>query len=571
MIKDMTIYGRFLRILAIFIFLTLVLWFGYHQINYTAVSRIAEESTRLAADNLTGQISAEFAQMKTITSAIAGSTYIQDFLGERNVTLYYEKAGIASEIIRQAAFPITSADNVLAINDDGVTYRFSGGLSSQSCEALYQSLHGAGAVYTVVEIENTLFYCHSTPVFDLSGQYPVRLGNVAILTGLEKTRRMLGNEDSPVGMDVAVILGGEIIMSNNHSLEGASADILESRNGLVSTAPVSGSPLSIAAAIPRSSLFPGSGWFLVMSIVFICLLFLLIAALYRYLSRDMIRPMASVIGGVASLGGKQNSRLHEMPVIGKPDFQSLVHAINDMLDRNEKSSAELLEERQKVFESEITRQKMRMSLLASQMDAHFMSNTLVNIQSLAEKGENELAARMAGGLAFLLKHQHKGDALVNVFTEFRALDTYIELMNIRYGGSFSYEFEVDEALSNYLMPGFILQPVAENAIEHGLREKELDARLFIRGIITGNTVCIEVSDTGAGVPPGKLSAIRESLNNAEPQDFPEPGLQGVALMNIQRRIRLQFGGGYGVSIESDYGKGTTVMLSFPLIQDNGVM
>jgi len=366
-------------------------------------------------------------------------------------------------------------------------------------------------------------------------------------------------------MDIAVILDDEVIMSNNPGLEGAAADKLEERYGMVTTAYVDGTPLSIAAAIPRDEMFPGRSWFLITSLAFCGLLSLLIAVLYYHLSKDMIRPMASVVTGVASLDGEQNKRLSEMPVAGKPDFHSLVLTINDMLDRTEKYNAELMEERQKVFDAEMIRQKMRMGLLATQMDAHFVTNTLLNIQSLSDRGDNEQAAQMAGGLAFLMKHQHKGDALVNVFTELRVLEKYLEVMLVRYGGRFSYDYEVDEALSDCLMPGFILQPVAENALEHGLRDKEQDARVFVKGYIMNGTVQLEVSDTGTGIPPGKLKTIRENLANAGPQDFPEPGLQGVALMNIQRRIRLQFGMEYGVGIESDFGKGTTVTLSFPRI------
>ena len=565
--KKITLRGRFMRTLILFSVLTLILWFGYHQVNYSAVRSVAEENTRLVADNLTAQISAEFAQMRTITSAIAGSSYIQEFLSEKDVTAYYEKAGIASEIIQKAAFPITSADNVLAINADGVTYRFSGGLSSQSCEALYKSIAGAGTVYTVVELDKILYYCHSAPVFSMAGQSHVRLGSIAMLTGLERTRRTLDHEDSQTNMDIAVVFDGVIIMSSNPSLEGVAADELYARYGMVTTALVDGTPLSIAAAIPKGELDSRSALFMFTSLAFIGLLFLMIAVLYRFLSRDMIKPMTSVVADVASLDGGQYRRLAELPVIGKPDFESLVNSINEMLERTEKYYTELTNERQKVFDAELARQKMRMGLLAMQMDAHFVANTLIGIKSLAVRGDNEQAAQMAEGLGFLIRQQHKGDMPVNVFTEFMVLDKYIEVIKIRYSDEFSYDYDLDDRLSGCVMPGFILQPVVENSVEHGLREKTLEqgARLFIKGVIQDGKVHIEVSDTGAGIPPGKLKAIQESLASAEPQDFPEPGLRGVALMNIQRRIRLQFGNEYGVGIESDFGKGTTVTLSFPLI------
>ena len=233
--------------------------------------------------------------------------------------------------------------------------------------------------------------------------------------------------------------------------------------------------------------------------------------------------------------------------------------------RVEKYYDGLVDEQKKTFDTEMARQKMHIGLLSSQMDSHFITNTVIAVKSLADRGENEQAAQVADGLGYLLKHQRKGGALINIFDEFMALQKYIEIMSIRYGGRFAYDYEIDDLLSEYSMPGFILQPIVENALEHGLGSKELDARLYIKGFTQDGKIYIKISDNGVGIPPGKLKTMRDNLANTEPQDFPEPGLHGVALINVHKRIRLQFGLDYGVDIESDFGKGTMVTLIFPLI------
>jgi two-component system sensor histidine kinase YesM len=210
---------------------------------------------------------------------------------------------------------------------------------------------------------------------------------------------------------------------------------------------------------------------------------------------------------------------------------------------------------------------MQMGLLSSQMDAHLVFNTLANIESLSDIGENEKSAQMANGLAILLRHQNKGDTMTNVLKEFSVLEKYIMLMNIRHDGKYRYDYDLDDNLSDCLMPGFILQPIVENALMHGFGGEYVEPRLAIKGSIQGDKIRIEVSDNGAGIPLDKLKAIRDSLERYEIDDFPDPGLQGVALPNIQRRIRLQFGNEYGIGIDSDLGEGTTVTVVLPHICD----
>jgi two-component system sensor histidine kinase YesM len=560
--KSMTLRTRFIIALAIYGVLASILWVGYYQISYNTISRIAKENTILVAENLIEQISLDFEQMNASAATIAGSGYVKDFLSERNKSVLYEKAVPVSEIISKTAFPITSSDSVITINADGDFYRFSGGLNNQSCQMLYEEFKDAGTVYTVAKLGETLYFCYNTPVYDLSGIKPDRIGSVVMLTGISKTRRALENLNGAPVIDTALILDSEIVLSNNPSLEQKPISELENQYAVVSTIGISGTPLSVAAAIPDSSLFPESNVFVITSFAFFGLLIITVAVLYNYLSGFFVRPMANIISNIREIGGGTKDRL---PGTGRQNFDALVADINEMLDRTEQYNAELISERQKSFDAELIRQKMQMGLLASQMDAHFVFNTLTNIENLAEKGDYEKAAGMANGLAVLLRHQQKGDTLANVFDEFQVLEKYITVMNIRFDGKFAYEYDLDENLSDCLMPGFILQPIIENALTHGLQNRDQDARLSIRGTIQEHKIYFEISDNGVGIPPGKLKTIREDLLLDVIDDFPEPGLHGVALQNIQSRIHLKFGVEYGISIGSELDKGTTVTIILPYI------
>jgi len=322
-----------------------------------------------------------------------------------------------------------------------------------------------------------------------------------------------------------------------------------------------------ASTLETETGISGMTLFLTASIAVFAILLVAVAILYIYLSGNIVKPMTSVIGGVASLDGELSGRLHKLPVAGKSDFESLVFAINRMLDRTEQFSRELLDERQKLFEAELLQRDMRIGLLTLQIDAHFVVNTITSIHTLSMQGDNERAGRMADGLAQVIKHRYIGDNLCNVFVELEMAEVYIEIMNIRYNGRFIAEYEVEDGLVEYLMPGLVLQPVIENALTHGLTGNESETLLRISGYMENDTVYIKVFDNGIGIERNKLDDIKSSLELNEIGDFPEPGLSGIALSNLQKRIQLWFGRAYGLSIESVPGEGTTVTIKLPAIME----
>ena len=558
---------------ALFIYtgVIFIVWFSYHFVTYDAIRRAAGESAVLTADIIARQVSAGFEEMKTVSSLAAGSDYLKDFLMEQEVSAYYEKAGIVSEIIHRTASPVSSIDNIITFTERGDYYRFVGGVSNGACEKLYNAFYEEGSVYTIIDLDNALFFCHNAPVFDSSGRNPVKIGNIVMLIGLDKTRRALdsGGQGEVVA---AIVFDNSVMLSNDRSLEGESVSELESKYSVASTIEINDT-LSVSAAISGGAMFPESKLFFISALILIVLLLLVILLLYHYLSSYMIRPMASIITHVREIGGDEKTK--RVPETGRKDFDELISDINDMLARTEKYNAELNAERQKLFEAELSGQKMRMGLLASQMDAHFVVNTLANIKTLLDRSDNDRAAHMAEGLAIILKHQHRGDELINIFIDFEVIESFVSIMNTRFDEKFIFDYEIEDILSGFLTPGFVLQPLVENALVHGLKNKEGEARLFIKGFlkegfrdgIQEGMVCFEISDNGAGIPPAKLEKIQKDLAEPEHGDFPEPGLHGVALLNIQRRIRLRFGEGYGIAVASSLGKGTTVTVKLPVLYD----
>ena len=176
---------------------------------------------------------------------------------------------------------------------------------------------------------------------------------------------------------------------------------------------------------------------------------------------------------------------------------------------------------------------------------------------------------MADGLAQIIKHRHTGDDLRNLFLELEMVGEYVAVMNIRFDDKFIVDYDVHDELVECLVPGLVLQPVVENALLHGLQNTDGEARLHISGYIEDDAVFLVVFDNGIGISSEKLNDIQQGLNLEQNLigHFPEPGLSGVALSNIQRRIRLWFGNAYGLSIDSTPHEGTTVIIRLPIIRE----
>lgn len=324
---------------------------------------------------------------------------------------------------------------------------------------------------------------------------------------------------------------------------------------------------AIAAAGIYEVQYPNREMFIITSVVVLVAVFIAVFALFRYLSVYIIKPITEIIDTVASLDGKPEHRLPRASLAGKPGFDSFVYAINDLIDKTDQYRKELLLQKQMLYDSDILQRDMRIGLLTSQIDAHFVVNTIASIHTLAAQGENMRAARMADGLAQIIKHRHTGDELRNLFFEIEMVNEYIDIMNIRFDGKFNAEYDFDDRLVEYQIPGFIIQPAVENALIHGLQNKDGKAQIRICGYIENDTVIIEVYDNGLGISPPRLSELQNALESCETGDFPDPGLSGVALPNIQRRILLWFGKDYGVSVESTPFEGTTVTIRLPAIRE----
>ena len=496
---------KFTLVLFIYTILILCVWFLYHSVVFSYTHKNIMENLKLESGRLVSIISDELINMKTAASVIGGSVSVKDFLSEQTITAYYEKAAAVSEIIAKATSSATPFDNIITIDTAGNFYRFVGELSNRSIGYIYDTFGKDGGVFTSLRLDDNNYFCHISPVLNTSDNKAVRIGGVIIANSLVRTRRALvKNKVSDI--DTAVISDGIILVATNEGLEGLPFSELEKRYNLISSTAIEGTTLSVVATVTKDTLSLPRRLFGLAAGVIVVLLGIIILILYHYLSKVMINPLLS------------------------------------------------------------TKEKMQLGLLGNQIDAHFMVNTLKTIELLLQRNETEHAETVSHGLSELLKHQHRG--VCNIFDELSVLERYIEIMNIRFRNRYSVHYTIDDALMEYTMQCFVLQPIVENAFMHGFTEGRTDFMLTITGRLVHNTIVLEVRDNGAGMSASTLAAVQARLGAAQQNELPTDGLHGVALLNIQKRIQALHGKHYGVWVESTPQNGTTVTVRFPAEKDN---
>lgn len=221
--------------------------------------------------------------------------------------------------------------------------------------------------------------------------------------------------------------------------------------------------------------------------------------------------------------------------------------------------------------AQIFDKQTELTALQSQINPHFLYNTLECIRGQALLDDNIEIAKMAEALSSFFRYSiSKKGNLVTLRDELANIENYMLIQRYRFNNRFSMEIiidEEDEAAYDFLVPRLIIQPVIENAIFHGLEERMEDGIVSIEVIVTDLDMIITISDNGKGIGCEELEELNNRINaNDMELDDKNKSNQintGIALPNINRRIRLLFGKEYGVNVYSTLGKGTDVEIIIP--------
>ncbi len=243
------------------------------------------------------------------------------------------------------------------------------------------------------------------------------------------------------------------------------------------------------------------------------------------------------------------------------DLKNLADQINRMAAR-----LEGLIEQNRLKQEHLAKAELRM--LQAQINPHFLYNTLDAIIWQAESGKAEDVISLTRNLSdFFRISLSAGADWIPVEQEIRHTTAYLSIQKIRYRDILDYSVDVEGDVTDLWMPKLLLQPLAENALYHGIKAKRGGGRIGIRACRSGETMTFSVTDNGRGMPPEKLEAVRAMLREerAEARPAPDPEGTGFGLKNVDLRIRLYYRQEEGLAIQSDE-SGTTVSFTVPALR-----
>ena len=240
---------------------------------------------------------------------------------------------------------------------------------------------------------------------------------------------------------------------------------------------------------------------------------------------------------------------------GIGELKVLGEHFNRMADRLQKQMDE-------IRENEREKRKMEKKLLQSQINPHFLYNTLDSIIWMIQSGEYEGAEQMVSLLAkFFRTSLSQGKDMIPLEKELEHATSYLAIQNIRFKDKFEFYVHADQALLKYLCPKLSIQPLLENAIYHGMEGMFEDGEIHINVYEKEDVIHIEVADNGLGMTEEKIDYI---MNN---KVVSSKRGSGIGVRNVNERIKLIYGEEYGISIKSELDEGTTATITIPKLEE----
>ena len=312
----------------------------------------------------------------------------------------------------------------------------------------------------------------------------------------------------------------------------------------------------LVGVVPSENLWDNYGQ-LVLFFLFVVLfsVFLLVFVNLR-LSEWITAPVKKLDRAVKELeaGGTEA----DFDVGGPGEAEHLSHSIRSMVS----TMRHLMDD---IIQQEEQKRRSELEVLQSQINPHFLYNTLDSVIWLTENGRTDDAVVMLTSLArFFRISLSRGSSIIPIRDELEHARHYLTIQKMRYKNKFSATITAEDGVESLYTIKLIVQPILENAIYHGMAYADGDGEISVRAFRDGEDVLIEVSDNGPGMPE---EVVANLLNPNGPAAAAGAKGSGIGFRNVHQRIRLTFGADYGLTILSEPDDGTTVRIRLPALDE----
>lgn len=322
----------------------------------------------------------------------------------------------------------------------------------------------------------------------------------------------------------------------------------------------------IVIAMPNRVLLQGLNDIRRQQIIMVAIALVLMIIPLLIVSNNILLPLRKFMRlmGEVSLGEKKHLS-KRIAVDGYAEMIIMASRFNEMLAEIEKLTDHLLESKHDLYETELTKRRVELTLLQSQINPHFLYNTLESIKGLAVEEGSTQVFELTKALALFFRYSVKGSDMVPLERELMIIKNYIYIHQIRFGKRLQVEYDIGTDCLSCLVPKMILQPIVENAIKYGIEPLERSGLLVLRGYRDEEKLYLCVTDNGTGISLEKLKEIHTTIERPSAiGGLNDDSVSGIGLANVHNRIRMIFGETYGIKMTSELKVGTTVSYIIPI-------
>lgn len=337
------------------------------------------------------------------------------------------------------------------------------------------------------------------------------------------------------------------------------------QNTLISYITVEKTGWKIVSYIPLSTLYSDVEYIkqrIIISLICAVLMMLLISF---YISYDFVTAINALVGGMKRL---QNGEVNvEVKLDRKDELGFMGSSFNTMVK-------EITTLQKWILREQLTRKDAQIKALQSQINPHFLFNTLESINWMAHlKGVPEISETVTALASLMEASIARNGKFITLAQELEYIDNYIIIMKKRFEGRLELVKEIDRDLLDVKLPRLLIQPLVENAINHGVANFRGKGVVKVSAAKNDGLIRITVEDNGAGIDPDELELINEHLNMSGDDYFKHAenhGSRGIGLENVNFRIKLFYGSQYGIKIESKKGSFTKIYFDIPHSMDEKI-
>ena len=348
------------------------------------------------------------------------------------------------------------------------------------------------------------------------------------------------------------LIFSNMIQENNEMAktyeDGAHRETFEGEDRMVAVKTVGYTGWKIVSVMPMEKFLGDFSITRTMAVMIIIVAILVMIFANQFVAVRVAKPLRNLEDSLTGIGMDREPQIY---IGGPPEIQYLGETIRSMVEQLRQLTDDIVREQEEKRKSEL-------DALQSQINPHFLYNTLDSIMWMIEAEKYDDAISMVQALSRLFRISlSKGKNIITVGEELQHAKNYLDIQKYRYKNKFTSYFEIEEGIEKYKTIKLIIQPLIENAIYYGMEYMDGDGEIYVRAYTKEEDLFIEVEDNGLGMQKAQVESLLTDGTRIRSKG------SGIGIRNVHQRIQLYFGTEYGLEILSEPDEGTMVRIHLP--------